>query len=81
MITPRGYHGHQCTYVFPLDIMTRLKTLRSQRGMSQTELAKRAHTSQPYLALLERGEKQNPSLAVLRRLAKALGTTIGALVE
>ena len=61
--------------------MSMLKTLRTHRGFTQTTLARRAKTSQPYIALLERGEKRNPSLAVLRRLAKALGTTVGALVE
>jgi transcriptional regulator with XRE-family HTH domain len=57
-----------------------LKTLRKDRGLTQTQLAKRARTSQAYIARLERGEKKNPSLAMLRRLAKALGTTIEALV-
>ena len=58
-----------------------LKTLRTTRGLTQTQLAKQARTSQPYIASLELGLKTNPSLAVLRRLAKALGTTIGELVQ
>ena len=61
--------------------MSMLKTLRTHRGLTQAQLAKRAATSQPYVACLEQGKKRNPSLAVLRRLAKALGVTIGELVE
>jgi transcriptional regulator with XRE-family HTH domain len=37
--------------------------------------------SQAYLAELERGTKKNPSLPVLRRLAKALGVPVTALLE
>jgi transcriptional regulator with XRE-family HTH domain len=57
-----------------------LKTLRIHRGLTQTQLAKRAKLPQSYIACLERGTRTNPSLAVLRRLAKALGTTIEELV-
>ena len=58
-----------------------LKTLRKAHGLTQTQLAQRARVPQSYIASLEGGRKTNPSLVVLRRLAKALGTTIGALVE
>lgn len=58
-----------------------LKTLRLHKQLTQAQLAKRAHVSQAYIAWLERGARTNPSLAVLRRLAKALGTTSGAVVE
>jgi len=58
-----------------------LKTLRLHRKLTQAQLARLAQTSQPYIACLERGGKKNPSLAVLGRLAKAMGMTIGALVD
>ena len=58
-----------------------LKTLCLHKKLTQAQLAKRARVSQPYVARLERGEKTNRSLVVLRRLAKALGTTSGAVVE
>lgn len=60
--------------------MLMLKTLRLHRKLTQAQLAKQAQTSQPYIACLECEQKKNPSLAVLQRLAKALGTTIGELV-
>ena len=58
-----------------------IKTLRHQRKLTQAQLAKRAQVSQAYIAYLEGRVKTNPSLMVLRRLAKALGTTIEGLVQ
>jgi transcriptional regulator with XRE-family HTH domain len=58
-----------------------LKTLREQKGLSQRDLAAKAKVTQPYIALLERAEKQNPSLAVLKRLAKALGVPVTELLR
>ena len=52
---------------------TVLRALRQQRGWSQAELAKRAKVTDAYVAQLETGKRWNPSLEVLRRLAKALG--------
>lgn len=58
-----------------------LKRLREARGWSQPKLAKEAKVSQAYLAELERSTKKNPSLPILRRLAKALGVPVGELLE
>jgi len=58
-----------------------IKRLRERREWSQPELAKRAKVSQAYLAEIERGTKTNPSLPVLRRLAKALGVPVTELLE
>lgn len=44
-------------------------------------LAKRADVSEGYISMLESGVKKNPSLAVLRRLAKALGVDIAQLAK
>lgn len=59
----------------------KLKQLREDRGLSQRELAKKANTTGVYVCLLEAGAKQNPSLAVLKRLAKALGVPVTELLE
>jgi transcriptional regulator with XRE-family HTH domain len=56
-----------------------LKKLRGD--MKQEALAKRAKVSRGYLAALEAGHKKNPSLAVLQRLAKALGVPVTELLE
>ncbi len=58
-----------------------LRKLRRKKGLTQSELCRKAKLSQPYLALLETGEKTNPSLAILQRLAKALGVPITELLQ
>jgi transcriptional regulator with XRE-family HTH domain len=65
----------------PRKIGTTVKTLRAQRGLTQVELAKRAKVGQAYIAMLERGARKNPSLPVLKRLARALGVPVGELLE
>lgn len=59
----------------------RLKRLRTAHGMTQVDLAKRAQVTQGFIAQLEGGLKKDPSLATLRRLAKALRCRVSELVE
>jgi len=49
--------------------------------MTMAELAKKAQVTDAYIAQLETGEKKNPSLDVLKRLARALGVPVTALLE
>lgn len=58
-----------------------LQKLRKAKGLTQAELAKKAKVTQAYVAMLERGVKKNPSLAILRRLAKALGVPVAELLR
>jgi len=53
---------------------------RSQRGLTQHELAKRAGTKQSAISRLESGT-YNPSLAFLSRIADALGARIDISVK
>jgi transcriptional regulator with XRE-family HTH domain len=57
-----------------------LRELRAERSLTQEELAKRAKVTRAYIAVLETGHKKNPSLEVLKRLAKALGVPVTELV-
>ena len=57
-----------------------LKAKREEKGLTQIGLAKRAKVSQAYVARIEAGSKKNPSLAVLQRLAKALGVPVTELL-
>jgi DNA-binding XRE family transcriptional regulator len=50
----------------------RVRELRVQQGLSQTELARRAGTPQPAVARFEAGGTV-PTLPVLERLARSLG--------
>jgi transcriptional regulator with XRE-family HTH domain len=65
----------------PRRLSTMLKVHRTRQGLSQSDLAKREKVRQGYIAMLESGERKNPSLPVLRRLAKALGVPVTALLE
>lgn len=49
--------------------------------MSQAELARKADLTEAYVSQLLNGKRKNPSLAVLKRIAKALGVTVTELVE
>ena len=57
-----------------------IQRLREARGMSQRELARKARVTNGYVSQLEVGDKKNPSLAVLQRLAKALGVPVTELL-
>lgn len=54
--------------------------LRLRKGWSQAELARRAETSQPYIARLERGQV-DPQISTVRKLARALDVPVGTLVD
>ena len=58
-----------------------VRAIRQAKGLTQVQLAKRAKIPQGYIAEIENGTKTNPSLDVLRRLAKALKVTVGELVD
>jgi transcriptional regulator with XRE-family HTH domain len=54
--------------------------LRHARGLTQEQLARRAKVSRGYIADLEAGHRKNPSVPVLKRLAKALGVPVTELL-
>ncbi len=56
-----------------------IRARRAAKGWTQEELAKRLKVDQSYVTLLEQG-KRTPSLATLRRLAKALGVPLTELL-
>jgi transcriptional regulator with XRE-family HTH domain len=61
-------------------IGTVLRRLREGKGMSQLELAKNSTVAQGYISALEAGEKKNPGLDTLKKLAKALGVPVTELL-
>jgi HTH-type transcriptional regulator/antitoxin HipB len=52
-----------------------VKAARRRSGVSQAELARRAKTSQPSIARLEKGQV-SPTVISLDRIARALGTEL-----
>jgi transcriptional regulator with XRE-family HTH domain len=58
----------------------RLKQLRTEREMSQRELAAKAGISREYLTRLE-AARQDPTLGTLEKLAKALRVRVEQLLK
>ncbi|HNC91701.1 MAG TPA: helix-turn-helix transcriptional regulator [Anaerolineales bacterium] len=54
--------------------------LRLKKGWSQAELARRAETSQSYIARLEQG-KIDPQISTARKIAAVLGVSIEILAD
>jgi transcriptional regulator with XRE-family HTH domain len=57
-----------------------LRDVREHRGLTQQQVAERASITQAYLAKLETGDKENPSLDIVRRLARALRVPLKELL-
>jgi len=57
-----------------------IKAMRTDRGLTQDELAKRMGVSQPYVAQLET-QGANPSVKTLHKVAKALKCNIWELID
>jgi transcriptional regulator with XRE-family HTH domain len=64
-----------------LAIGRRLKHTRASRGLSQAQLGRVSGVGQAYISSLEAGRQRNPGIETLRKLAKALGVPITALLE
>ncbi len=58
---------------------SKLKECRGEKGFSQTELAKQIDTYHSIIGKYERDEV-NPSIDVVKKLAKVLDTTVGFLL-
>jgi transcriptional regulator with XRE-family HTH domain len=58
-----------------------LRELREKKGWSQAKLAEQVGVSDAYVAQLETGARKNPSLEILKRLARALGVPVTELLE
>ena len=69
----------------PRRLGMKIKRLRVQREMTQAALAKKVRISRVHLANLESADNaphhRTPSLAVLERLAGALGVAVTELLE
>jgi len=57
-----------------------LRELRQQKGWSQEQLAFESGLHRTYVSDLERGSR-NPTISVVDKLAKALGASLGDLLD
>jgi transcriptional regulator with XRE-family HTH domain len=58
----------------------RLLALRTRKGWSRYELARRSGVSHPTIWRLENGKKKQVDVVVIRRLAKCLGVGVDYLI-
>ena len=58
-----------------MDITRAILNARIRAGLTQTELSKKSGISQADISRMEKGVR-NPSLALLKRLADAMNTTL-----
>lgn len=56
-----------------------IKLCRTQRNLTQSDLAERARISVPYLSLLENG-KRDPNLSTIENIASALNVPMSILL-
>ena len=61
-------------------ITTRVEEIRKERGLTQTELAKRLGVQQSTISLTE-NEARTPSAGLLLKIADELGVTIDELID
>ena len=59
----------------------RIHILRSERQWSQRALAKRANIGQSYLSQLETGQRPDPGISIIIKLAGAFGLSLDELVQ
>ena len=58
----------------------KIRAAREARGLTQAELASRAHVAQAYLSYLEQ-DRREPSLSIAARLARELDLTLDDLAS
>ena len=69
------FHREYDTLQPEMDITRAMMNARINAGLTQTELSKRSGISQADISRLENGTR-NPSLALLKRLAEAMDSTL-----
>jgi transcriptional regulator with XRE-family HTH domain len=62
------------------DLGRRIQQERERKGLSVQELADRAHTTYQSIWRIERGAQLDPSIALMRNIARALGVGVDHLI-
>ena len=57
-----------------------LKRIRTEKGISQGDIVKASGIDKAMISNIENG-KTNPTLATIAKLAKAIGVSVGELME
>lgn len=59
----------------------RIKQLRKKNKLTLQKLSELSGVSNGYISDLENGKEQNPSLTILKKLAKAFGVSVTELIS
>lgn len=62
-------------------ISKKMKELRSEKGWTQSDLAKESNVPVTTVAKIEGGFIKNPTIEKLAKIAKALGITVDELIS
>lgn len=63
------------------DIAKNLRKIREAKSLSQEKLARSADVANNTIVKIEAGKNKNPTLDTLKKIAKALGTTVDNLIS
>jgi len=58
-----------------------IRAIREAQGLSQKEVAEAAGIDQSYLSMIESGQRRNPGMRIVSRLAQALQVSMDELAE
>lgn len=64
-----------------MDLKERIKFYREKRNISKSELARQINVSPSYITMLENGDKKNPSMEILLKIAKAFNISYSELIK
>jgi len=62
-------------------LRTMVARLRKQQHLTLLQLARRVGVTEAYMSMLESGARKNPSLATLKKLAKALKVSVSEILK
>ena len=61
--------------------MVRLRQVRQKRKLTQKQLAELSNVPQQTISAIESGERKNPGIVTLQKLAKALECTLDDMLD
>lgn len=61
-------------------LASRIRAHRKARGLSASELARRAGLARTHVSLIERGTRRTPSIETVQAIARALGVSVSELL-
>jgi transcriptional regulator with XRE-family HTH domain len=82
LVTPVNKQDHaQDDYGYPVGIGKRVRALRKEKGLSQSQLARAAGISQPAISFIEKETTVEPGAKIVLALAHALNVPSDYLVS